>query len=99
MREDPHLEVLLPAGRVVTELGSDEERSTVRQELENILGMVAQRVQDEQVRVHWFRGPLGRAIADLAGAVEPALVDGQFCFTGAGAGARSAVSCGTSSGG
>jgi len=60
MREDPHLEVLLPAGRVLTELGSDEERSTVRQELGNILGMVAQRVQDEQVRVHWFRGPLGR---------------------------------------
>jgi hypothetical protein len=83
MREDPHLEVLLPAARVLTELGSEEERSTVRQELGNILGMVAQRVQDEQVRVHWFRGPLGRAIADIAGAVEPATVSGSTSQAGA----------------
>src|SRR5204863_3133462 len=74
MREDPHLEILLPVGKVLMELGSDEERMALRRELEIILGMVAQRVQDEQVRVRWFRGPLGRVISDLVGAAGPASV-------------------------
>jgi tetratricopeptide (TPR) repeat protein len=84
MREDPHLEVLLPAGKVLDQLGSDEERSAVRRELRWSLAMVAQRVQDEQVRVRWFRGPLGRAIAEIAGAEEPATVTGGPTPAGAG---------------
>ncbi len=65
-REDPHLEILLPAARVVLAGGSDSERSAVRDELQLLRALIARRTLDEAHRVAWFRGPWGRELAELA---------------------------------
>ncbi len=67
MREDPHLEILVPAARVVLAHGSDDERVTVRDELRLLRDLIARRTIDEGCRVAWFRGPRGRELAELAG--------------------------------
>jgi DNA-binding NarL/FixJ family response regulator len=36
-----------------------------------MLAMTAQRTFDEDIRVKWFRGPLGRELSALAGAFQP----------------------------
>jgi DNA-binding CsgD family transcriptional regulator len=72
MREDPHLEILIPAARVVLSAGSEEERSSLRAELHLLRALIAQRTLDETRRVAWFRGPRGRELAELAGEFEMA---------------------------
>jgi DNA-binding CsgD family transcriptional regulator/tetratricopeptide (TPR) repeat protein len=71
MREDPHLEILIPAARAVVESGAEDERAAVRTELRLLRGLIAQRTLDEDSRVAWFRGPWGRELAELAGEDEP----------------------------
>jgi DNA-binding NarL/FixJ family response regulator len=39
--------------------------------------MIAQRTVDEDVRVRWFRGPIGREMTRLAGPIEEASVNGE----------------------
>ena len=65
--EDPHLEILLPVAEIV--LGSEdaEEKEGLRQTLQITLALIAQRTIDEDIRVRWFRGPVGRELARLAG--------------------------------
>ena len=72
MREDPHLEILIPAARVVLAAASAEEQSSVRAELHLLRALIAQRTLDETRRVAWFRGPRGRELAELAGDFEVA---------------------------
>lgn len=67
MREDPHLEVLIPAARVMLARGSSDEQSTIRDELQLLRALIAQRTLDEDCRVAWFRGRRGRELAELAG--------------------------------
>ncbi len=70
MREDLFLEILLPAADAVLRGGSDEEAAAVRDRLSLTLALLAQRMLDEDVRVRWFRGPVGRELTRLAGPVQ-----------------------------
>ncbi|MBD0328893.1 MAG: AAA family ATPase [Thermoleophilia bacterium] len=71
-REDLMLEVLLPAGRALLAGGSSEESRSTREELRTIGAIIAQRILDDDIRVRWFRGPVGRRLSALAGVAEPA---------------------------
>jgi DNA-binding CsgD family transcriptional regulator len=71
MREDPHLETLLLAARVLLAEGSEAEATAVRDELQLLQALIGQRTLDGDVRALWFRGPCGRELARLAGPFEP----------------------------
>jgi ATP/maltotriose-dependent transcriptional regulator MalT len=66
--EDLRLRIVLPAVRAIVEAGAEDEREAVRRELQLTAALIAQRITDEELRVTWFRGPLGRELSDLAGA-------------------------------
>lgn len=70
MREDPHLEILLPCAAVLLALGEEKEKQGLKMELQLLQTMVAQRTFDEQLRVRWFKGPLGAELSALAGPFE-----------------------------
>ena len=70
MREDPHLEILLPAARAVLAAGEPEEKQGVTGQLQVYQAFGASRMMDEQVRVRWFRGPVGSELAELAGPIR-----------------------------
>jgi DNA-binding NarL/FixJ family response regulator len=65
--EDVFLRIVLPAARAVLAGGTEEEREAMRRELRLAAALIAQRIADEDVRVKWFRGPLGRELSRLAG--------------------------------
>jgi ATP/maltotriose-dependent transcriptional regulator MalT len=69
-RDDPHLEILLPAGRALLAAGSDEEKQFIGQMLQVYQAVGVSRVMDDRIRVRWFRGPLGRELSELAGPIE-----------------------------
>ena len=69
MHEDMYLDVVLPVAAVLLRTGAPEWEP-VRQQLQLSLAMIAQRTLDEEVRVRWFRGPIGREMTRLAGPVE-----------------------------
>jgi DNA-binding CsgD family transcriptional regulator len=81
--EDLYLRIVLPAVRAIVAAGTAEEREAARRELRLTAALIAQRITDEEVRVLWFRGPLGRELSRLAGAPpdggsrEPADGDGR----------------------
>jgi DNA-binding CsgD family transcriptional regulator len=50
--------------------GSEEEQQMVRMFLQLLLALTAQRTVDEDVRVRWFRGPVGSEWSRLAGPVS-----------------------------
>lgn len=70
LREDAHLEVLLPAAEAMIAGGSEEEARTIRTYLQITLAVAAQRTADEDLRVRWLRGPVGRELVRLAGPLE-----------------------------
>ena len=67
MRDDPHLEILLPAARVLLAQGDETEKAQLAVELRLIQGLGAQRIMDEKTRVRWFQTSQGRDLAELAG--------------------------------
>ena len=67
MRDDPHLEILLPAARVLLAQGDETEKAQLAVELRVIQGLGAQRIMDEKTRVRWFQTRQGRDLAELAG--------------------------------
>jgi DNA-binding CsgD family transcriptional regulator len=69
MHEDLYLDVVEPVAGVLRSTDA-EEWPSVRDYLQFSLAMIAQRTIDEDVRVRWFRGPIGRALTDLAGPLE-----------------------------
>jgi len=76
MHEDLHLDVALPVASVFQAAGAPEWEP-VRQYLQLSLAMIAQRTLDEDVRVRWFRGPIGREITRLAGPFETTAAAGS----------------------
>jgi hypothetical protein len=68
--EDLNLDILLPGARVLMETGAPEWEEGVRPYVQLSLAMIAQRTIDEDVRVRWLRGPLGREMAALAGPID-----------------------------
>ena len=71
-REDVFPEILVPVGRAVMAAGTDQERQTVQTMTQAMLAFVAQRTIDEEIRVRWFRGPVGRAMSEIGGPIDPA---------------------------
>jgi DNA-binding NarL/FixJ family response regulator len=69
MTEDASLEVFLPATRAIVAGGTDEERAMAVDFLRVGLAMIAQRTFDAEVRARWFRGPVGSALARIAGPI------------------------------
>jgi DNA-binding CsgD family transcriptional regulator len=66
MHEDLELDVMLPAAAVFEAIGA-LEWNEVRGYLQMVLAMIAQRTLDEDVRVRWFRGPVGQEMTRLVG--------------------------------
>src|SRR5262249_31542291 len=60
--EDLFLHVVLPAARVLLAAGAPDEREQIQSQLTMVAALIAQRIADEDVRVQWFRGPLGREL-------------------------------------
>jgi DNA-binding CsgD family transcriptional regulator/tetratricopeptide (TPR) repeat protein len=67
--EDVHLEVALPVAEALV-ASRAAEWEMFRPFLQQTLAMIAQRTVDEDVRVRWFRSPIGRGLTRLVGPVE-----------------------------
>jgi DNA-binding CsgD family transcriptional regulator len=65
--EDVFLRIVLPAAGVLLVSGTEEECEMVQYRLTLTAALIAQRITDEDVRVRWFRGPLGRELSRLTG--------------------------------
>jgi DNA-binding CsgD family transcriptional regulator len=70
MREDVYPELLLPSARVLLAVGEEHEQQMVRMFLQILLAFTALRTTDEDVRVRWFRSPIGSEWVRLAGPVD-----------------------------
>jgi tetratricopeptide (TPR) repeat protein/DNA-binding CsgD family transcriptional regulator len=68
--EDAHLEVLIPVADAFVAGGTDEERQMAQGYLRVTLALSVQRTADEDVRVRWLRGPVGRELVRLAGPMD-----------------------------
>jgi DNA-binding NarL/FixJ family response regulator len=68
--EDTHPEILLPVGEALLAGGSEADVQMGQYFLQMLLAMTAQRTVDEDVRVRWFKGPIGREMVRLAGPLE-----------------------------
>lgn len=66
-REDPNLDIVLPVAKVILGSGDEGESESMREHLRLTLALIAQRTIDEEVRVRWFRGPVGRELVNLVG--------------------------------
>jgi DNA-binding CsgD family transcriptional regulator len=69
--EDANLEIALPVARAIFAAGPDPAKEMMRGWLKIQLSGVAVRTLDEEARVRWLRGPVGRELAELAGPIEP----------------------------
>jgi DNA-binding NarL/FixJ family response regulator len=70
--EDLNLDIVIPSARAILSCGGEEEHNMIRGMLRMMLTMVARRTLDEEVRVKWFRGPIGRELSSVAGAPSDA---------------------------
>jgi hypothetical protein len=70
--EDASLEIIVPVARAMFAGGPPETQAFVRRFLRLVLTRIAQGTLDESVRVRWLRGPLGRELVELVGALDGA---------------------------
>jgi hypothetical protein len=70
LHEDMNLDVVLPAARAILAGGDEASAAGVRDRLRLSLSGIVQRTLDEDARVRWLRGPLGRELAELAGPID-----------------------------
>jgi AAA ATPase domain/Bacterial regulatory proteins, luxR family len=79
--EDGSLELAIPIARAMLAGGPPEYQGFVLAYLRLMLARVAQGTLDEQMRVRWLRGPVGRELVALVGSMEevaPADQTGAF---------------------
>jgi DNA-binding CsgD family transcriptional regulator len=69
-RDDPHLEILLPAARALIVAGTDQEKQMIGGLLHAYLALGAARVMNEDVRMRWFRSATGSELVELTGPIE-----------------------------
>jgi DNA-binding CsgD family transcriptional regulator len=69
--EDLLLDIRLPAAEGLLGAGTDQERGMVMGELRLTLSLLVPRFTDDNLRVRWLRGPLGRELTRLAGPPGP----------------------------
>jgi tetratricopeptide (TPR) repeat protein/DNA-binding CsgD family transcriptional regulator len=67
--EDPYLEILQPIAAVLRSTDS-EAWPMAREFLQMFLALIGQRTLDEEMRVKWFRGPVGRPLIEVVGPIE-----------------------------
>lgn len=78
VREELSLDVLLPAAQVIMAHAPEEERREVLDHLQLTGSLVAQRIEDEAVRVRWFARPMaGRLLVELAGEITRVVAAGH----------------------
>ena len=82
-RQDVFLGIVLPAAGVLLVSGTEEEREMLRSRLTLTAALIAQRITDEDVRVRWFRGPLGRELSRLTGTSHETVIDDTASAPGA----------------
>ena len=70
MHEDPYPELVLPVAEAFLAGGEEGERQMVSFQIRTLLGMVALRTLDDDLRARWFRGPVGRPLTLLAGTAD-----------------------------
>ena len=70
MQEDLNLEILLPAAEAILLAGNDAEVHSIQERLRLTLGIVAMRIVDDDVRVRWFRSPIGLELTKLTGSLQ-----------------------------
>ncbi|MGH2772300.1 MAG: hypothetical protein ACRDIU_04090, partial [Actinomycetota bacterium] len=68
VREDLHLEIVLPAAEATFAGGTAEMKEKVLDGLRVALAQLVQRIVDEDVRIRWFKSPLGKKLSTLAAA-------------------------------
>jgi DNA-binding CsgD family transcriptional regulator len=73
--EDAHLEVQIPVVQAIEAGGNDMEKYMAKTFLRVMLAMTVQRTVDDEVRVRWLRGPVGRELARLAGPLDAEVAD------------------------
>jgi DNA-binding CsgD family transcriptional regulator/tetratricopeptide (TPR) repeat protein len=69
-REDLDLHYLLPAGRAILAGGPPEMQAMGRTYLQLFLSRIVQGTVDDEMRVKWLRGPVGRELTELAGPMD-----------------------------
>ena len=74
LQEDAHVDVFLPVAAALIAGGTEGEAVLARSYLQLTLAMAAQRTIDENIRIKWLRGPIGRELSELAGPVEGLLM-------------------------
>jgi DNA-binding CsgD family transcriptional regulator len=67
LHEDLDLEIFLPAARALFAGAPPEATAQLRAFLEVTLARIAQGTLDEDIRVRWLRGPVGRELSELVG--------------------------------
>jgi DNA-binding NarL/FixJ family response regulator len=67
LHEDTSLEIVIPAARAVFAGAPPEVQESVLGYLQTTLARIAHGTTDEDVRVRWLTGPVGRALVELAG--------------------------------
>ncbi len=79
LHEDVSLEIMVPAARALFAGGPPEVQGFVRAHLQSTLSKIAQGTADEEIRVRWLTGPVGRELVELAGpmAVPAAAAEGK----------------------
>ena len=85
MTEDLFLDVQLPAAKALLVAGSPEEAAAVEDRLRLILTLLVPRILDENVRVRWLQGPIGRELIKLGGHLvkldQPAVPTGSSAIS------------------
>ena len=70
LHEDASLEIVIPAARAVFAGAPPEMQGFVREFLQRTLSKIAQGTADENLRVRWLTGPVGRQLVELAGPMD-----------------------------
>jgi DNA-binding NarL/FixJ family response regulator len=81
--EDVSLDIVLPASRAVLAGGPIEAQATVRSFLRLTLSRIAQGTVDDEMRVRWLRGPVGRELAELVGPMAESSLPAAATLPGA----------------
>lgn len=69
-REDLDLDMLMPAARAIFAAGPPEAQAMVRGFLRLLLSRIVAGTVDDEMRVKWLRGPVGKELAELAGPMD-----------------------------
>ena len=70
LHEDASLDILIPAARAMFAGAPSEVQEFVRGHLQSTLSRIAQGTADEEIRVRWLKGPVGRQLVALAGPMD-----------------------------